>query len=365
MNLTGLASGGGQTYVQGFVRGLTERAADDVCWRLLVTGSQRRLLPVDDLAIPTVEVRVLPASGPVVRTTREQLTLARGPLTSDANVLVGAGNFGRGRGQLPCVVVAHNALYFTQSVYGGAAGTRLRLESVLARANVRAAAATIVPSHTMGALVTRAGGIPVVAPLGPGLATKASVPASGPFVFLHRTGWGPHKQFGVLLKAVRLLAARRPGTFVVRSACDPRSSFAQRWPQGRADAQLLEDPMIAAHVECRGFPADQQDEATGHAAVVPSDLESFCFPLAEAVALRLPAIAADAPFARELCGGAAMYFAPRDEISLAAQMGRVLDGERPAAAPSDWRKRVSWPGHVETVAACCRRVGSTPGDGRG
>jgi len=59
--------------------------------------------------------------------------------------------------------------------------------------------------------------------------------------------------------------------------------------------------------------------------VYPSILESFGFPLAEALSYSLPIIAADTPINREICQNGALYYPPIDSESLAANLKSVYD----------------------------------------
>ena len=357
-NLAGLGSGGAVTYLRGVAYELLRRPHNDVRWRLLITAEQRALIDGEDR--PGVEFTVLPKRGPAARMGWEQLVLPRARMVEPASVLVAAANFGRGRKGLPCVVIAHNALHFSDFRQPGWSGRRLMLEASLARCSVRRAAAAVAPSEAMARRICAQTDVaPAVLPFGPGLGLRFRAPTGDRFTFIHRTSWGPHKRFGTLLEAVRQLALRRPRAFRLHSACDPRTPFAQRWPEGRADAALLSDAAVRQHVEIAGpAPGEQVIEAS--AAVIPSDVESFCFPLAEALAGGLPAVAADADYAREMCGEAAFYAAPGDAAGLAQAMERLLDGERPLPAPRGWSDRYSWAAHVDGLAELCRGVAKRP-----
>ena len=54
--------------------------------------------------------------------------------------------------------------------------------------------------------------------------------------------------------------------------------------------------------------------------VMPSLAESLGLPLIEAMSVGLPVVAADRPYAREVCGGAALYFDPGDAAALAIRL---------------------------------------------
>jgi glycosyltransferase involved in cell wall biosynthesis len=89
-----------------------------------------------------------------------------------------------------------------------------------------------------------------------------------------------------------------------------------------------------------------EEYAECDALVFPSLEESYGLPLIEAMHLGLPIVAADLPYARELCGDQAIYFDPRSATALRAAIGtlaaRLATGWRPdwasqlAHIPRDW-----------------------------
>ena len=75
------------------------------------------------------------------------------------------------------------------------------------------------------------------------------------------------------------------------------------------------------------------------ALVFPSVLESYGLPLVEAMAMGLPIIASDLPYARVLCGDEGIYFDPESSASLVEACARLhrrlSEGWRP-----DWSSRL-------------------------
>lgn len=63
-------------------------------------------------------------------------------------------------------------------------------------------------------------------------------------------------------------------------------------------------------------------------AVVPSLVESMGLPLVEAMAGRCPVVAADRPYARDVCDNAAVYFNPESTSDLVRVAGEVLRDEQ-------------------------------------
>jgi glycosyltransferase involved in cell wall biosynthesis len=57
--------------------------------------------------------------------------------------------------------------------------------------------------------------------------------------------------------------------------------------------------------------------------ISPSELETFGFPMVEAMASGTPIITADIPISREICGDAALYFPTYDEVALASLISKL------------------------------------------
>jgi glycosyltransferase involved in cell wall biosynthesis len=152
------------------------------------------------------------------------------------------------------------------------------------------------------------------------------------------------------------LAEKRAGSFQLVTGCDPRTEFAQRFRESQAERELLDDRQIASHVRFETFGAGGQATLEGDAVVIPSTAEAFCLPLAEAVALGVPVVAADTPFARDLCGPGAFFVPSGEPRELADAMERLMDGERPPPTPPEVRAKLSWAVYVDRLAELCREA---------
>jgi glycosyltransferase involved in cell wall biosynthesis len=87
----------------------------------------------------------------------------------------------------------------------------------------------------------------------------------------------------------------------------------------------------------------------------PSLVESFGFPLVEAMAKGLPIAAADTPSNREIAADAGLFFPPADAQALAAILGELIDNaalrEARAAAALQRARDFSWRRATECTLA--------------
>jgi glycosyltransferase involved in cell wall biosynthesis len=84
---------------------------------------------------------------------------------------------------------------------------------------------------------------------------------------------------------------------------------------------------------------------------MPSRYEGFCIPLLEAMRAGCPVVAADAAAMPEVCGDAALLFAPGDEVALVKRMARLIGDDalratlavagRERAAAFSWERAAS------------------------
>jgi glycosyltransferase involved in cell wall biosynthesis len=343
----GLTSGGGITWARGLIGELQRNGSRDADWVVRVASAAG----CEFVARSGLQVVVARRHGTLARLARQQVLASRPGKASPVS-WIHAANVGPLGKRRPHALIAHNALHFNPVDGVGPWAQRLRIESALARASVRAAAVTIVPSETMAALVRRTTGREArVLPFGISPPREVRANTSGRFVFVHRTAWGPHKGLGALLAATRVLAARRSGEFEVWTAANPFSRFARGFPESRVERELLADRLVGQHVRISPFP--DPSVAVGDAAVIPSGQESFCFPAAEAIAADLPLVLADRPWARELCGDGASFVDVSDAEGFAWALERMIDGHRAPAVPPARRARLSWQSHVDGLLAAC------------
>ncbi len=92
--------------------------------------------------------------------------------------------------------------------------------------------------------------------------------------------------------------------------------------------------------------------------VYPSLVEAFGHPLLEAMAARLPVVAADTPVNAELCGDAALYFPALDARGCAARIVAVREDptlrEDLVKRGEERVRQFTWSKHVEGLIAAFR-----------
>ena len=336
------------------VRELQRGGLRDLDWHFLVAEDVAAMLAGKE---GDVRITSVPRASLARRLAWEQLVLPWRYARHRGEVLLSAANYAPVLRRKRTVLLTRNALHFGDWRFS-AWQRQGDLESGLARLSVRRSRLTITATDTMSAAVQRrTSRRPLTIYFGPGLArTLGDRREDTRYCFTHRTLWGPHKRLPDMLRAIREVAGTHRGRFIVSSACDPYTAFAKTYSESELDRALLDDPLISEHIEFASFDPRDGARLDADAVIVPSTIESFCFPLAEAVALGIPVVAAESSFARELCGASAVYAQPGDPGSLADGMRRLIDGDRPEPAPRDLRDRLSWARHVDRLAAACRYV---------
>lgn len=125
----------------------------------------------------------------------------------------------------------------------------------------------------------------------------------------------PYKAVDTVLQAFQILRAQRPSLQLALTL---------------AKGGSLAD--VAGRRYLGNLPRQQVKALLGQATllVMPSLAETLGLPLLEALDVGCPIVAADLPYAREVCGPAALYFKPLDAVSCAACCEDLLS--RPALA---------------------------------
>jgi glycosyltransferase involved in cell wall biosynthesis len=280
--------------------------------------------------------------GSLTRLTWEQLHLPRIAEKWRADVLLSFGSFVPLRAGCPTVLEAGNALPFTHAYWRA-----LRRESVRVQAEELGRLALLLACLRSARRVlapTRAMRTDVVTSL-PQLAERVDVAPWGVASVFHHAHWrlagtsglvlgvskhGINKEFDVLVAALRQLVARRSDVCVWLTGTPDES----RW--SRRTARLAQQLGMTHRVRFLGdVPNARLPDLVAEARVLvlPTWCESFGLPLAEALAMGAPALAADIPACREVGADAACYYRAGDAASMASSLGDLLDRlEAPSAA---------------------------------
>jgi glycosyltransferase involved in cell wall biosynthesis len=276
------------------------------------------------------------ARGFLSRLAWEQGRLPRIAERWGADILLSFGSFVPLRSSCPTVLEAGNALAFTSNYWHvlRAESPRVQLEEharwALLRASLHAAARVLVPTRAMRQ--------DVVARL-PALADRVDVALWGVASVFHEQRWSPpagatvlgvskhgiNKEFDVLIRAV----AGLPQARLVLTGTPDESRWARR------SADLAQRLSIEDRVCWAGdVPNPRVPDLIKQARVLvfPTWCESFGLPLAEALAMGAPAIAADIPACREVGAEAAAYYQPGNVESLASSLDAVLNDEQASAS---------------------------------
>jgi glycosyltransferase involved in cell wall biosynthesis len=265
----------------------------------------------------------------------EQGQLARVAEQWAADVLLSFGSFVPLRCPCPTVLEAGNALHFTRAFWDV-----LRTESPLAqleeharwallRASLHAAERVLVPTRAMRQ--------DVVLRL-PELGDRVDVALWGVAPFFHAARWsqpsgetvlgvskhGINKEFDILINAVARLRQRHADLTLTLTGTPQES----RW--SRRSADLAQQLGVAEQVYWAGDVPNPRIPVLiqmSRALVFPTWCESFGLPLAEALAMGAPAVAADIPACREVGADAACYYTPGDPSSLADAVSQLLTSD--------------------------------------
>jgi glycosyltransferase involved in cell wall biosynthesis len=356
-------AGGGVTYLRAFVPELMAQ----------LDGRGIRLVLLAPDALGWLErpewVRVvgLPrvAGSALARMVFDQVVLPAWLKARRGAVLFCSGNVAPVLKAAPTAVLIRNAIYFEPEFLrreGWRRRLRLRLQGQLIRRGAAGARAHY-PSRYMRSLLERdrSGRVPEGRVNYYGIASaflegpalrEASARRDGPYRYLFVMNYTLQKNLTLVLEALtRAKAERLPVEVTVTSTLE-------RGPRACADHDrrlIAEGRLVeSGHLRLAG-PQHGADLVAlyraSDACLMPSFCESFAHPLVEAMALGLPLLCADRPYAHEICGEDAVYFDPHRPEELVrlwrewpAPLGRCR--RRPRA---ELLQTFSWRAHVSRL----------------
>ena len=146
---------------------------------------------------------------------------------------------------------------------------------------------------------------------------------SRPFTFLCVGAYYAHKNYEVLLGAVRRLKEIVTRPFQCLITVDP----SQRAGAKKLLEEIRREGLSQLLVSIGMVPHNRLLEVydSADAFILPTLLESFGRPYGEAMQCCLPILTSDLDFARERCQDAAIYFDPLDPESVARAMAAVME----------------------------------------
>jgi glycosyltransferase involved in cell wall biosynthesis len=282
-----------------------------------------------------------------------------------ADVLLSFGAFVPLRCPCPSVVEAGNALYFTRAYWQVLAREplRARIEEwarwKLLRASLHAAERVITPTRAMRTdVVTRL----------PSLGPRVDVALWGVAPIFHQVHWQPsatdailgiskhsiNKEFDVLIAALPHVRRRWPGAHLVLTGTADESRWSRRSVALARQLGVRDRVCFAGDVPNSRVPGLIQQSRV---MVFPTWCESFGMPLAEALAMGAPAVAADIPACREVGGDAAAYYATGDARSMADSIDAALSSANGLAERARQRGRMfQWRDNAVEVHQTLRRA---------
>jgi glycosyltransferase involved in cell wall biosynthesis len=189
----------------------------------------------------------------------------------------------------------------------------------------------------------------------PALGLPTAEPRLAPATLLYVGTDRPYKSLETALGALALLRQQRP-----------ELQLAVTLPSNRAREQV-------AGLRCLGsLPRHEVRALLGQAAalLMPSLAETLGLPLLEALEVGCPIVAADLPYAHDVCAKAARYFTPRDAASCAAACDALLSQPQLAANLAEAGRermrslREGQPSRV-LAEAICQAIASAPSSAAG
>lgn len=349
INAVSAKMGGAVTYLSNLLRHLPPPESGDQFFVFLPSETAKGLPDTP------ANIRLCPLPGRIIGGWRrlwwEQVTLRRVLRREGVDVLFSTANFAMFRCPVRQVLLVRNAVYFSklyqemivprQSLKRR---TTFRLGRWLIGFSVRSADVVMTPTQAMlnelreyfevpphKAMVNSYGADVHMGVAGnvPGRSRRKDASGPSPMRLLYVSLYAEHKNLDTLLRAMPLLNREGGREFVLKTTANPHWEVARYAVRRREDIALAQMPDIAPWVQIVGPLGKGETERLyldSDLFVFPSLMESFGFPMVEAMAYGLPIVASDTPVNREICGESALYFRSRDTDDLAEKV-RLLSAD--------------------------------------
>lgn len=375
-------AGGGLTYLRNLLTQLVERGRDHH-WHVLLPYD----LPIPLPQAPHVSiVRGRSGRNALRRVYMDQVWLRQLVHREQFDLILATGNFGMLMPPVPQILLARNALYFSDDYL---AHLRQRAEIVellnigmrrrMAASSVRASRLIVVPTAAFGEQIRmKMPGIPAdrfrviphgfshsyVTPSEPPAITSTGDSAAPPARILFVSHYNYYRNFEGMLHALAHLkrtAPRRIELLLTTRLGDGVRDH--RYDTSHA-ARLMRQLGVEDRVTMLGtVPHARLSELYRSADVVvcPSLVESFGHPMVEAMAHGRPLVVSDLPVHREICRDAALYADVSDPRMLAVQCRRIIEraplaqqlSENGCRRAADFHWSTHFDGLMETIAEVC------------
>lgn len=370
LNAVSAKAGGGVTYIGPFLKHAARLRPDWLFVALLPARTIAEIQPVpNNVRLEATEIGFAPWWR---RLWWDQISLRRLLREERPDALYSTANFGMVSCPIPQILLVRNALYFSASfnerflgryAFSDLASFLLRRRLIVR--SVRSADVVMTPTAAMldelRHYVEVSDDRALVNPYGQDPSGNPGAPVVGsmdsPVRLLYVSYYREHKNLTTLLKALRELGSSGRREYKLITTLNPEEGEAIAAITSAEDRALVNDPAIRPALEIRG-PCSPTAALRLYEQcdlfVFPSMVESFGFPLVEAMARGLPIIASDTPVNREVCGEAAVYFPLFDFKELAAEIERVsgdlsLRVKLAKASAARVRAVFSWDTHVRRI----------------
>jgi glycosyltransferase involved in cell wall biosynthesis len=231
--------------------------------------------------------------------------------------------------RLPVPVVSYlaNPILFTGR------GLPNAVRRAVARRTSQAAASVLVPSEGMREVAAPAiGRSPEIVPLGVDHGRFSPAPERGREL-LCVADFYAHKRHDVLFEAWRRLPEPRPALRLVGNPdVDPA---VYRAVMGLRPAGVVVESRLS-------LPALVDRYRRAAVVVIPSDIESFCIPVLEALACGIPVVVRDLPSLRETGGDAARYVSGDDPSDWVLAISAAMAESDPVPRAVEHARTFSW-----------------------